>query len=188
MRLCVLGAVELQSSDGRELRSVLAQAKRLALLAYLTVGTRGFSRRDTLLGLFWPELDDAHARAALNQAIRFLRRELGASVVASRGAEEIGADTTTLWCDAAAFREEIEAGRFGEGFELYRGEFLEGFFAGGAAELDEWVGRERARLRSLAAKAARELAEAREREENFTTAVSCARRAVELSDLDERVF
>jgi eukaryotic-like serine/threonine-protein kinase len=190
IRLRALGPIELHDSDGRELRAVVAQPKRLALLVYLAAGPRGFHRRDTLLALFWPELDEAHARAALNQAIRFLRRQLGGSstsIVVSRGGEELGVDASALWCDAAAFRDEIEAGRYGEALELYRGDLLQGFFAEGGAGLEEWLERERARLRAVAAKAARALAEAREREQNFTTAVASARRAVELSDLDERV-
>ncbi|HVD33509.1 MAG TPA: hypothetical protein VNC19_08030, partial [Gemmatimonadales bacterium] len=60
-----LGRLDLRGPDGVELRSVLQQPKRLGLLAYLAVATpRRFHRRDTLLGLFWPELDQEHARAA----------------------------------------------------------------------------------------------------------------------------
>ena len=191
IRLRVLGPIELEDSAGRELRSVLAQPKRLALLAYLATATRGFHRRDTLLALFWPELDDAHARPALNQAIRFLRKELGAAsateVVISRGADELGINPASLWCDACAFGDELRAGRHADALALYRGDFLKGFFAGGSAELDEWLDRERAEFRANAARAARTLAEERETEEHFSTAVSSARRAVELSDGDERV-
>ena len=63
---------------GAELRSVLAQPKRLALLGYLAAATPpGPQRPDTLLGLFWPELDDEHARNALSKAVHFLRRVSG---------------------------------------------------------------------------------------------------------------
>ena len=52
----VLGAVTLLSADERELRPVLAQPKRVALLAYVAVASpRGFHRRDSLLALFWPD-------------------------------------------------------------------------------------------------------------------------------------
>src|SRR2546427_4893642 len=47
-------------------------------------------RRDTLLGLFWPELDQDHARAALRQALHGLRQGLGGDVLTSRGDEEVG--------------------------------------------------------------------------------------------------
>ena len=166
---------------------MLSQPKRLAFLVYLAAASRGFHRRDTLLALFWPDLDAARARDALNSAVRFLRRALGAGCVVSRGSEEIGIDATQLWCDAAAFGDHADAGRSAEALELYRGDLLPGFFAEGGGGFEEWLERERARLRGRAAKAARSLAEARERERNFTVAVSIARRAVELSDIDERV-
>ena len=92
IRVRLLGTIALESSDGRELRSVLAQPKRFALLAYLAARPRALHRRDTLLATFWPDADDTHARWALSQALRFLRKELGGpsnAVVQSRGADEI---------------------------------------------------------------------------------------------------
>lgn len=47
----------------------------------------------------WPELDAQRARAALSQALYFLRGELGKDVVVGRGREEIGVDPGLLWCD-----------------------------------------------------------------------------------------
>jgi len=88
LRLRTFGSVELEDPDGRDLRPVLAQPKRLALLIYLAA-SRPFAvhRRDELLALFWPELDDARARDALNQAMRFLRQVLGQDTFVRRGVE-----------------------------------------------------------------------------------------------------
>ena len=58
IELRTLGAVDLKGADGRAVRSILAQPKRLALLAYLAVHTAG-ARRDSVVALFWPELDGA---------------------------------------------------------------------------------------------------------------------------------
>ncbi|MBA2459266.1 MAG: hypothetical protein H0V43_09980 [Gemmatimonadales bacterium] len=64
IELHTLGVVDLRASDGRELGTILRQPKRLGLLAYLAVASpRRFHRRDSLLALFWPELDQDHARA-----------------------------------------------------------------------------------------------------------------------------
>ena len=53
----VLGSLGLRGPGGEEIPSVLAQPKRTALLAYLAVASpRGFHRRDTITGLFWPEV------------------------------------------------------------------------------------------------------------------------------------
>ena len=190
IRLRMLGSTELHSSSGRELRAVLSQPKRFAVLAFLGAQPRVFHRRDTLLALFWPDLDNRRARGALNQALSFLRKELeGASgtVILNRGVEEIGINPEELWCDAATFRDHIDSERHSEALELYRGDLLEGFFADAGAEFDEWLSRERAGLRASAAQAARRLAELHEREQNFTIAVAAARRAVDLSSIDERV-
>jgi serine/threonine protein kinase/DNA-binding SARP family transcriptional activator len=188
IRLRVLGSVELCAADGRELRTVLAQPRRVALLAYLAAAAPGgFHRRDRLLALFWPEEDDARARGALNGAVRFLRREMGRAAIASRGSDEIGIERTACWSDVSAFRAALDADSYEEALALYRGDLLDGFFAEGAGPFEEWLERERTQLRAAAARAARALAEQREREKNFTTAVSCARRAVDLSGGDERV-
>jgi len=97
---------------------VLAQPKRLALLIYLTVARPGEShRRDHLLPLFWPDLDDVRARDALNQALRFLRQWLGAETFTRPSAEEVGVDPTHFWCDAVRFQKALDAGRPDEALE-----------------------------------------------------------------------
>jgi len=192
IRLRILGPIELIGTDGEELRAVLAQPKRLALLTYLAAAApRGFHRRDTLLALFWPELDGPHARDALKQAVRFLRQALGRTgsrALVSRSAEDLGIDPEALWCDAAAFGKALDTGLWQEALELYRGDLLEGFFSNTSAAHEEWLEQERARLRAGAVHAARAIAEQREREHDYTMAVSHARRAVELSDSDERML
>ncbi len=88
--LRLLGAPDLHDASGRQIPAVLRQPKRLALLAYLALQPRGrFVRRDSLVGLFWPELDQEHARAALRRALHFLRRALGDECIESRGDEEV---------------------------------------------------------------------------------------------------
>src|SRR3712207_441683 len=99
-----LGTLTLLDPAGVDVRSVLAQPKRVALLAYLAIARpRGFHRRDTLLALLWPEQDDRHARWALNQALRHLRTALGREAVPSRGDEEVGIDVRALSCDVVEF-------------------------------------------------------------------------------------
>src|SRR5437867_2270280 len=161
IRLRTLGAVDLKDSEGRELRPLLNQPKRLALLAYLALaGSSGLRRRDTVVALFWPELDEEHARGSLRQALRFLRRSLGEGIIVSRGEEEIGVDRGALRCDATAFMEACEAGRHAEALDLYQGAFLDGFFVSEAApELERWVEEERITLRRRAAASAWALAD-----------------------------
>src|SRR5512146_1686913 len=134
IHLRTLGLLDLRDADDREVRAILGQPKRFALLTYLALaGHQGFRRRDPITALFWPELDQEHARGALRQALRFLRRELGGGVVATRGEEEIGIHAAALQCDAPAFEAACDAGRPEEALALYRGDFLEGLFVSEAS-------------------------------------------------------
>jgi TolB-like protein/DNA-binding SARP family transcriptional activator/Flp pilus assembly protein TadD len=155
-----LGSLELRR-EGREVSTILSQPKRLALLAWLAAARpHGFHARETLLARFWPESDDERARNALRQALHHLRRSLGQDVVVGRGEREVGVDPVRLRCDAAAFDDAIEAGRWDEALGLYRGEFLPGLVVQDAPEVERWIEDERARRRRAAVDAARRLAEA----------------------------
>src|SRR5207247_1866351 len=144
----ILGALNLLGAGGRELTSVLAQPKRVALLAYLAAATpHRLHRRDSLVALFWPELDQEHARAALRQALHGLRRALGEGVVVSRGDEDIGLDQEQIRCDVVEFERAVDAGRPADALDLYRGDLLEGFFIRGSPEFEQWLEDERVRLK-----------------------------------------
>jgi len=182
----MLGGVELRDSSGAELRSVIAQPKRLALLACLAHSpSRRFHSRDTLLGLLWPELDEARGRAALNQSVYYLRQELGPNVVVSRGGEELGIDPERLWCDAAEFERALDRDDAVGALELYRGDLLAGLFLADGVEWERWVESERSRLCDRAVDAARKLIGELESRGRITEAVHWARRALALSGNDE---
>ena len=124
----MLGSVELKDSHGREVDAVLRRPKLLALLGYLTIARpRGFHRRDTLVALLWPELDQAHARNALSQAVHALRQALGREVLRTRGEEELGTGEEGLSCDVREFEAALEGGAAERALELYRGSLLNGF-------------------------------------------------------------
>ena len=181
-----LGSVELEDSSTGKTFPLLAHPKRLALLTYLAESVpQGFRRRDRLLAMFWPELDEQRARRALNQAVYALRQDLGEEVLVSRGQEEIGIDRQALWCDVVAFREAIEAGSYQEAVDLYRGDLLEGFHLGGLNDFEEWLEQERARLRRQAGDAAWMAAEASALAGHKSEAASLARRAAGYAGDDE---
>lgn len=182
----VLGRLELKRADGGALHSVLAQPKRQGLLAYLAVAVpRGYHRRDTLIGLLWPDRDDESARAALSKAVHHLRQALGAETVLSRGHGDVGLDWHRIWCDAAGFEDALDRGALAEALALYQGDLLPGFYIEDAPEFEHWLERERSRLRGRAAQAARELSEREEAGGNRGPALDWARRASLLDPLDE---
>jgi DNA-binding SARP family transcriptional activator/TolB-like protein len=177
IRLRTLGALDLRDADGQELRGVLAQPKRAALLAYLALATpRGYHRRDTLLALFWPEHDEEHARNALSQAVHFLRRSLGSEAVVGSNGAGIGIDRSLLWCDGVAFEEALDGGRTAEAVELYRGDLLEGFHITAAPDFERWVEGERTRLAGRYVRALETCALERESAGDYDGAVTWWRR------------
>ena len=182
----LLGTLHLTDAEGREVKSLLTRSRRLALLAYLAAATpRGFHRRDTLLALFWPELDPEHARAALRQALHVLRGALGADVVVTRGDEEIGLNVGHLWCDVVAFDDAITARRWGEALELYHGALLDGFFITEAGGFERWLETERARLQQAASRSAEALVEQCEAMDDLHGAIQWARRTAQLAPHEE---
>src|SRR5258706_3724153 len=156
VRLQLLGTLGLTGDDGHEIRPVLAQPKRFALLAYLALAEpRGFRRRDGLLSLFWPETAGEPARASLRRSLHFLRSHLGEGVIVTRGEEEVDIAADHLACDVRAFEEHLAAHREAEALALYHGDLLAGFFvADPPPELDEWIERTRRRYREAAFPAA----------------------------------
>ena len=187
IELKTLGGLHLRGPPGTDCDSVLAQPKRLALLVYLAVAHRGeHLRRDTLLALFWPELDDAHARGALRQSVRFLRRALGAQVLIAHGAGDLSVGREALWCDAVAFEAAYDAGDLNAAADLYQGDLLDGLYVSDAApDLERWIEDERAHIRRRAAKALWHVVDECGASGNTELAAEHARRALSLFPEDE---
>ena len=182
----ILGALNLLGAGGHELTSVLAQPKRVALLAYLAAATpRRLHRRDSLVARFWPELDQEHARAALRQALHGLRQALGDGVLVTRGDEDIGLDAERIRCDVVEFERAAEGGQLADALDLYRGDLLEGFFIRGTPEFEQWLEDERARLKTVALRSATLLAERSEERGGLAQSAQWSRRALRIAPLDE---
>jgi tetratricopeptide (TPR) repeat protein len=134
IRLKLLGAVDARGADGQVLEALLAQPRRLALLAFLALESAGGTcTRERLLALFWPEHPPDQAAANLRQALAFLRRVLGEAVIVGVGRHALRLDGTRLHCDAA------EAGA--------RGELLAGLHLHGVGEAwEDWLSAQRHRF------------------------------------------
>ena len=178
VQLRILGPISLTGEDGATLDDVVSQTRRFALLAHLAMrAPKGFIRRDALLPLFWPELDQDRARGALRQALYFLRNALGSDALVSRGSEEVGIATDKLWCDATEFEAAVKARRLDDALTLYRGDLLESFFISEAPDFEQWMQAEQTRLRTLAAQVALDAASEAERRGDFRGAAVLLRRA-----------
>ena len=185
IRLKSFGTIDLRGPGG-ELRGVLTQPKRLALLLRLAAERPGtFLRRDTLLAMFWPELDAAGARNALRQALFHLRRELGEGVLVSRGDDQLGLDASLISADVADFEEAAAGGRWRVALDLVRGELAPGLYVSDASGFEEWLESRRRDVQRRAAEGAWALCREAEAAGAPALAAGWARRAVELEPDDE---
>ncbi|GMV09416.1 MAG: hypothetical protein AMXMBFR55_11500 [Gemmatimonadota bacterium] len=185
IRFQTLGAIELRRDD-TALATILAQPKRLALLAYLACARpAGFRSRDTILALFWPESDTERARNSLRQALHHLRRGMGEDAITTRGEREVGIDPAIVICDASRFDAAIDGGQLEEALALYQGDFLAGLHVHDAPDAERWLDDERLRRRRLAVEGARQLAEAAASSGDAEGGVRWARRALAIDPTDE---
>lgn len=185
--LHVLGPTELRGSRTELDDANLRPPKRLALLTWLAIETAdGYRRRDQIVGLFWPDLEQDAARAQLRKALFSIREGLGPDAILTRGEGEVRLDSARTWCDAVALVQLARQGRWPEALALYRGDLLEGLFAEGVAqEFEEWLADRRRVLREQAALAAWECSRIEEERGDRKAAAVMARRALDLAPDDE---
>lgn len=189
IRLELLGGIELRGVDRAQADELLAQPKLTALLAFLALAPEArLQRRDRIVGLLWPELDQTRARAALRKALHAVRSVLGANALRARGDEEVGLDPAVVRCDAAELRSATDSGALLRAVEIGRGELMPGFHLSGCAEFGQWLDAERAEMRELGAAAAWAMARRFEEDQELTDAASMARRAARYSFDDERIL
>ena len=184
VELRALGPIDLRR-DGTEVTSVLTRPKRLALLLYLdTARPYGFHRRDRLVGLLWPELDDAHARDALAEEIQQIRRELGENAIITRG-DDVMLDPVYLRSSVRVLDAAIANSDHMRVIQLFQGPLADGLFVDEAPEFEQWLKDERQRIHDAVANAAWALAEKSKEAGRMDDATAFARSAVSLTRDDE---
>lgn len=197
----LLGDLEISSGSRRVVRFESQRAR--ALIAYLAAHPgRAFSR-DQLAGLFWPHHGEAAARQNLRQALYNLRTVLQAAdggapplISAEQGSVRF-APGEHCWVDLHAFSEAIDRG-WGDGdiadprelaraAQLYRGDFLAGFFLSDSPPFEEWMLAEQERLRESAAAALRALVAHHLRSGGHVLGIQYARQLLRIDPLSEEV-
>lgn len=198
-KLYLLGAPRLER-NGQPLTVTLRKA--LALLIYLAV-TRQAHSRDTLATLFWPEKDQAAARANLRRLLYDLNQLLDGQLLT------VGSDTITLqtdaplWVDAVVFRQTlaeylspaqeppplppVELAARAAAVDLYTGDFMAGFTLPDCPAFDDWQFFQQAELRSAYARLLQQLITAYAAQEQFTEALHYARRWLLHDPLEESI-
>lgn len=113
--------------------------KIASLVAFLTLHPQRHSR-DALIDQFWSDTEFEAGRASFRVALSHIRKTLGTDFLdTTRDTVGIAAPFT---CDATEFVQSVQAKRWTDAAQRYRGELLPGFW-------DDWIVAERERLGGL---------------------------------------
>ena len=174
--------------------------KALALFVYLAV-TRRPHTRDAIAGLFWPEYDQAHARATLRRTLSPLHRLLGEGYLSIEREMLALKSDAALWSDVDEFEDLLarcqkhghdESAACAECLpllaqvaDLYTDSFLAGFALRDSPTFDDWQWAQGERLRRSLAGALERLALGYSATGAFDAALLVARRWLSLDRLHE---
>ena len=184
--LRTLGGVQITLGD--RLLTGQLPAKAQALLCYLAVTGRPHSR-PALAGLLWSDKPEAAALTNLRQTLSALRRSLGSHLRITRHSVSLE-PTAPRWLDTEVFADKLlssrsDAQKLQEAVEIYRGDFLEGFYVQGAPAFEEWAIVERERLRTMALEALHMLTTHHARTAEYATALHYATRLLAMAPWQE---
>jgi predicted ATPase/DNA-binding SARP family transcriptional activator len=181
--------------------------KARALLAYLAVEAGSAHRRESLIGLLWPDSPEEAARHNLRQTLLALRQAIGDRtakppyLLITR--DEIQFNTAADYSlDVAAFDAQLAtcgrhphrqletcstcAAHLQQAAELYRGKFLQEFFLQDSAPFEEWALVQRERLHQRALEALTHLTAYYEQRADYEAARRYASRQLELDPWREQ--
>ncbi|MEZ4862677.1 MAG: BTAD domain-containing putative transcriptional regulator [Caldilineaceae bacterium] len=182
LTLQLFGAPEIHLND--ELINGLS-AKTQALLFYLAM-TRQSHLRTTLTALLWGDLPETNARGNLRKAIQQLRAALPDQLITAGQTVALCADET-IWVDAVIFEEQITEAEKNDhvkaleaAVDLYRGDFLTGFFVHNAPDFEAWQLTQQARLREQMVTALETLSQHWATNQEFARAIAVTRRIIAL--------
>jgi DNA-binding SARP family transcriptional activator len=196
LRLYLFGEPRLEYQGASLL---VTRRKGLALLAYLVLAEQR-QNRDVLATLFWPDLDQEHARAALRSTLSALTTQISG--------EWLDTDRSMLairpeffWADVSAFLSLLARSRAHKhdgsalcdeclgsltaAADLYRADFMAGFTLGQSTEYDDWQLVQREWLRRELSYALRRLAFFYGEQEEHETAIAYTNRWLALDSLHE---
>jgi len=193
----LLGPLKIEL-NGRPLTD-LGTRKAEALLAYLVCQQRPFPR-ESLAELLWEDRDPQQALANLRSLLSGLRSRLKPYLTITRHTVAFNHESD-YWLDVAEFNQQLEIGDWRletgqspvsnlqslqQAVNLYRGDFLEGFFVRESRGLEEWIILERERLQRQAIHALRQLVHYHQGRGEYAVALDYVNKLIDLDNLSER--
>lgn len=178
IRLTLLGPVQVERA-GAPVHGFESR-KALALLCYLAVHNQPLSRSH-LADLFWEDKPEAHGRANLSRVLHNLSTLLPHSLQNDRYHVQFN-PTSPFWVDLNAFTELIKGGpkELTAAANLYRGDFMAGFYLDDCSEFETWLVTERERWRQRAVDLLQKLIDHHTRYHEYEQGRELAARLLEL--------
>jgi len=141
IRFQTLGTLEV-TLDGAEAPSELLWKKNVALLLYVARAPKRRCTREQLIGLLWPDKDDAAARQSVREALRMVRQYVGDERFKST-ADVIQLLDGAVELDTDQLETLMQQRDWAHATSLINGKFLEGFKIPDASGFEDWLTIER---------------------------------------------
>jgi DNA-binding SARP family transcriptional activator len=148
IRLQTLGTLDV-TMDGAAAPAELLWKKNIALLLYLARAPKRRCTREQLIGLLWPEKDDAAARQSLREAIRMVRHYVGEDRLDTPG-DVVQLLDGAVELDTDQLEKLVKQGDWVQATPLINGGFLDGFKIPDASGFEDWLTVERSHWQGLA--------------------------------------
>ncbi|HWC74261.1 MAG TPA: hypothetical protein VG454_10035, partial [Gemmatimonadales bacterium] len=159
IRLHTLGTLDV-TLDGAAPPSELLWKKNIGLLLYLARAPKHRCTREQLIGLLWPDKDDAAAHQSVREAIRMVRHCIGENAITAAG-DVIQLSDGAVQLDADQLDTLVKQRDWARTTPLIDGEFVAGFKIPDASGFEDWLTVERSHLRGLSMEALLRDAESR---------------------------
>ena len=201
IKISLLGSWQIDQTTGQIKKEL--RRKEQGLLAYLAVESSQSHSRDSLIGLFWPDLPQSDARNNLRVALSRLKRHFRDSNTLASSRHTVRFNhNDQVHLDVSQFlalisQAETHAHRslsachtcqeqLKQAVHLYREEFLSGFFLEDCLVFEEWLFVWRERLHVQVLKLLAQLVQVAEDSGRFADSEQYARRQLELDPLHEQ--
>jgi len=128
--------------------TMFSSRKAEALLVYLVFNQQPFQHQ-VLAEMLWEGRSQSSAMSNLKVALNTLTNMLGDYLIINQDTLEINLEAP-IWLDATVFQKFVNDRQFESALKLYHGAFLEGFNIRSAHVFEDWVVKQRGRLKNLA--------------------------------------
>lgn len=166
--------------------------RRSRALLYYMISTHMPQPRERLLALLCGEMDDESARHAFKTILAEVRAQLrsfDASIEWITGDGDLLTfnPLAPIWLDTEIFEKDTAATsrNLNQAIQLYRGDFLDGFFLKDSSSFDTWIRSTRDHFRHRYLSALRQLAELNEANSQLEQAITCVHLLLDADPLAE---